>query len=136
MTAAERDAKHPDRPLDVLQRLLAHVFEGKVEPIADVVAHRAGDGDAAGRGDAFQPRRHIHAVAENVVALDDDVADIDADAELNAAAFRNISVALAHLALDFGGAGNRIHHARELDQHAVAGQLDDAAPDARRSWRR
>ena len=30
------------------------------------------------------------------------------------------------LPLDFGGAGDRIHHARELDQHAVAGQLDDA----------
>ena len=46
---------------------------------------------------------------------------------------RNVGVALAHLALDFGGAGDRIHDARELHQHAVAGQLDDAALDARRS---
>ena len=87
----------------------------------------ARDGDAAGRGDALQPRGHVHAVAENVVALDDDVADIDADAELDAAAFGHVGVALAHLALDFSGTGDRIHHARELDQHAVAGQLDDAA---------
>ena len=40
---------------------------------------------------------------------------------------RHVGIALAHLALDFGGAGHRIHHARELDQHAVAGDLDDAA---------
>ena len=39
---------------------------------------------------------------------------------------RHIGVALAHLALDLGGAGDRVHHARELHQHAVAGQLDDA----------
>ena len=124
--ASERQAKHPDRPLDVLQRLLADVFKGEIEPIAEVVAHRARDGDAAGRRDALQPGGHIDAVAENVVALDDDIADIDADAEFDAAAFRDIGVALAHLALDLSGAGDRIHHARKLDQHAVAGQLDDA----------
>jgi len=28
--------------------------------------------------------------------------------------------------LDLSGAANRIHHARKLDQHAVAGGLDDA----------
>ena len=39
----------------------------------------------------------------------------------------HVGIALAHAALDLGGAGDRVHHARELDQHAVAGQLDDAA---------
>ena len=29
--------------------------------------------------------------------------------------------------MDFGGAGDRVDHARELDQHAVARELDDAA---------
>ena len=32
-------------------------------------------------GQAFQPRRHIDAVAEQVAIPDHDVADIDADAE-------------------------------------------------------
>ena len=79
-----------------------------------------------GCGDAFEARRDIHAVAEDVVALDDDVAEIDADAELDAPVLRHIGVALAHAALDLGGAGDRVHHARELHQHAVAGELDDA----------
>ena len=35
--------------------------------------------DAAGLGDALDPRRDVDAVAEDVVALDDDVADIDPD---------------------------------------------------------
>ena len=117
----------PHRPLDVLQRLLAHVLEGEVEPVADMVAHRAGDGDAARPGDALEPRRDVDAVAEDVVALDDDVAEIDADAELDAAVLRHVGVALAHPALDLGGAGDGVHDARELDQHAVAGELDDAA---------
>ena len=79
-----------------------------------------------GCGDALEPRRHVDAVAEDVVALDDDVAEIDADAEFDAAVLRHVGVALAHPALDFGGAGDRVHDARELHQHAVAGQLDDA----------
>ena len=34
----------------------------------------------------------------------------------------------SHLALDVGRARDRVHDARELHQHAVAGELDDAAP--------
>ena len=113
--------------LDVLQRLLAGVLEGEVEPVADMIAHRCRDADAARLGDALQARRHIDAVAENVAVLDDDVAEIDADAELDAAVLRHVGVAAGHAALDFGGAGDSVHHAREFHQHAVAGQLDDAA---------
>ena len=85
------------------------------------------DADAARLGHAFQPRGDVDAVAEDVVALDDDVAEIDADAELDAAVLRHIGVALGHAALHLDRAAHRVDDAGELDQHAVAGGLDDAA---------
>ena len=123
----EGDAVDPDRPLDVLQHLLAHVLEGELEPVADVIANRARDGDAAGNGDAFQARCYVDAVAENVVGLENHVADIDADAKQDAALFRHSGVALSHSALHLGGTGDGVHDARKLREHAVTGQLDDAA---------
>ena len=39
------------------------------------------DADAAGLGQRLQPGRDIDAVAEEIAALDDDVAEIDADAQ-------------------------------------------------------
>ena len=77
-------AKNPDRPFDVLQMLLAGILEGDVQPVADMFAGGCRDADAARLGDVLQPRRHIDAVAKDVAVLDDDVAEIDADAELDA----------------------------------------------------
>ena len=77
------------------------VLEHEVELVADIFAHRARHRDPAGLGDAFDPRRDIDPVAENVVALDDHVAEIDADAELDPPVLGNVGVAVAHLALDF-----------------------------------
>ena len=45
-----------------------------------------------------------------------------------AARRRHVGVAPRHAALDFRRAANRVGDALELDQHAVAGRLDDAAP--------
>ena len=41
---------------------------------------RTGDQDAAGFADTLEPRRDIDALAENVVALNQDIAEMDADA--------------------------------------------------------
>src|SRR5262249_48657950 len=76
-------------------------------------------------GDALDPRRDIDAVAIDVAILEDDVPDIHPDAELDSPLFRHIDVPFAHLALDLRRAGHGVHDARELDQHSVAGELDD-----------
>ena len=86
-----------------------------------------GNADAAGVGDAFQPGRDIDAVAKNVVVVDDDVADMDADAEFDAFCLGDVDIAQAHRALHLDRAAHRVHRAAELDQHAVAGGFDDAA---------
>jgi hypothetical protein len=70
---------------------------------------------------------HIHAVAVNVVALDDHVANVDADTEADASRLGQVRLPLRHTALDCDRAGDGIHHASELAQRAVAHELDDAS---------
>ena len=75
----------------------------------------------------FKPCGDVHAVAENIVAVNNDVADIDADAEDDAFLVRNGSVSFDHLALDGHGAGDRVDDAGKIHQQPVAGGFDDAS---------
>ena len=92
-----------------------------------MVADRARYADPARFGDPFQSCRDIHPVAMDVVALDDDVAEVDADPEYDPLFFRGRHVAFGHSPLHRDRAGDGLNHARELDEDAVAGRLDDAA---------
>jgi hypothetical protein len=121
----------PDGPRDILERLLAHVFEGEVEAARRILLDAGRDADAARLGQAFEPRRHVHTVSEDVAILDDDVANVDADAELDATVQRQRGVAFGHCRLHHGCTTQRVDDAGEFDQHSVAGRLDDAASMAR-----
>ena len=79
-----------------------------------------------GSASTLETRRDVDAIAEDIVVLDDHVAQIDADAELDPSRRRHIGIAQRHPALDFGGARHGVNDAAELDQHAVTGRLDDA----------
>ena len=94
---------------------------------ADVVMNRVGDEHSAGIGQGFDPRSDIYAVAVEIVALDDHVAEIDADAEFDTPFSGNVSVALCHVALHLDRTANRIDNTSELDQCAMAGGFDEAA---------
>jgi hypothetical protein len=72
-------------------------------------------------------RGDVYAVAINVVAVGDHVAEIDPDAKSQAALLGEIQIAVGHPALNFAGAAHRIDDAGEFRQHAVAGGLDDPA---------
>ena len=64
---------------------------------------------------------------KDVAVLDDDVADIDADAKLDAAVRRQSGVAFGHHRLHLARAAQCVDDAGEFDQEAVTGGLDDAA---------
>jgi hypothetical protein len=81
----------------------------------------------AGLGYALQPSSNVDAIAEDVVVVDDDVADMDADAELDHLILRHGGILLGHTALDFNRAAHGINGAGKLNQHTVTGRLDDAA---------
>ena len=86
-----------------------------------------GQTDSTGLGDAFQSRGDVDAVAHQVaVALLDHVAQMDADAKLDAALRRKASVALDHAVLHLDGAAHGIDHAAKLDDAPVAGALHHA----------
>ena len=117
----------PHRPGDVLDLLLAQILEDEGQPVAHVVVDRIGDEHPAGIGQGFDPRGDVDAVAIEVVALDDHIAEIDADAQLDAVVRRDARVPLGHRLLHLDGAAHRIDDAGKFHQHAVAGGLDDAA---------
>jgi hypothetical protein len=115
------------RTSDVLDLLLAQILERHIELVAHLVAHNLADADPAGLGKGFEPRGDIDAIAVDVARFDDDVAEIDADAELDARCLRDAVIAQCHLALQFDRAAHCIDNAGKLDQEPVAGGLDDAA---------
>ncbi len=72
----------------------------------------------------LQPRRDIDPVAEDVLAIDDDVAEIDADPELDRLLGPRL-VEGRHGALDGDRTIDRVHGAGKFNQRAVAHSLDD-----------
>jgi hypothetical protein len=111
---------------DVLDPLRAEELAAEGYLVFDVIECRAGDVNRAGSGQVFQPCGDVHAVAVDILLFEDNVAEIDADAELNPLVLRGSRVALGHTLLHFDGATHCLDDARELDEDAVTGGLDDA----------
>ena len=70
------------------QRPLALIFEYKIESISDMVADGSRNRNPTWFGNPFQPGSHVHTVPENVITINDHIADIDADAILDPALLR------------------------------------------------
>ena len=121
---------------DVLKRPLAEVDKVRVDSAANMIVGGAGDANAARFRDALQTRRDVDAVAENILALDQHVAEMDAHAVDDAASLRGSGVALDHHLLDrhrtFDGGDN----GGKLEQQTVAHGLDDPPAETRNDWNR
>ncbi len=116
----------PHGPRDVLQRLLAAIRKFRLDAAADMLIGRSRNADAAGFGDPFEPRGDVDAVADQVVALDDHVAKVDADTVDETPLNGNASVALGRHPLNCECAFDRRDDGREFDEDAVAHRLEDA----------
>lgn len=79
-------------------------------------------------GDALKPCRVVYPIAVNVVIINDDIAEIYANPKFDPVIDTDLVVPLAHAALHLDGASYNVNHGRKLNQHAVSGRLDDAAP--------
>ena len=85
---------NPDRSFDVLELRRAEISDRHIEPAAHLAIGVLGQTDRAGRGDPFQSRGDVDAVAHQIaVALLDDVAQMNADPEFDAALRRQAGVA-------------------------------------------
>ena len=94
-----RRAVHPDaigayRPIDVLDLLLAREVHGQRQLTLQVIEGGAGDEHAAGLADLLEACGDIHPVPEQILPVDDDVAEIDADPQHDAARSGNVRLAL------------------------------------------
>ena len=116
-----------DRPGDVLDPLLAEIPARQVELVGDALVHHIGEADAARLGQSLEPSGDVHPVAEDVAIVEDHVAEVDAYSIADAARLRHLGLAVGHRGLDRDGAFDGVDHARELDQQAIAGGLDDMA---------
>jgi hypothetical protein len=121
------DSEDPHWPCDVLELLFACVLEGDIELAPNLPVRIFGDTNATGLRQSLQTRCHIHAIAENVISIDDDIADIYAYPELDALLIWHLGIALGHPALDIKSAAQCVHYAAKLSQHPVPGVLDDPA---------
>ena len=122
----EPDLENVYRPGQVLDLPRAQVPVAKRQLGFDLVEDLARNADTAGLGEPLQTRRDVDAVAVDVVVLDDDVAEVNADPEGDATLLGNGFVTFGDAPLDVDGALDRLDDARELDQNAVAHELDDA----------
>ena len=84
-----------------------------------------GDANPARLGDALETHGDVDAVTEDIVLIDDDIADVQADPELDLGVRRDSIVLRRHAALNLDRAARGIDRTGRLDQHAVAGGLDD-----------
>src|SRR5689334_929430 len=69
--------------------------------MAQVIVDTPGNADLAALDQPFEPSSDVYAVAENIVVLDHDVADIDANPEAHPPPFRLTFVRLPKRRLDF-----------------------------------
>ena len=87
-----------------------------------------GKTDCSRLANTLQSRGDIDSVAHQIaVGLLDDVAEVNADTELDAAFGRQARIAFDHAVLQFNRATHGVDHAAELDKNPVPGALDDAA---------
>ena len=117
----------PHRPRNVLELPFACILEGDIKLALDLPVHFSGDANAARLRQALQTRCHIHVVAENVTSIDDDVAGVDSNPELDALLIRHLGVSLGHPTLNIKSAADCVHYAAELSQQPITGVLDNTA---------
>jgi hypothetical protein len=114
------------RLADVLDTVPAGGGEGEVELAPDLVVDAARHPDPARLAQALDPRGDVDAVAEYGLAVDDDIAQVDADTVADAPVLGQVGVAGLHRPLDrhrrLDGAGD----AREFHDRTVALEVDEA----------
>jgi hypothetical protein len=118
----------PHRFGNVLELRRTKIGDREIEPRSHLTVGVLGKTDAARLGQALHSRGNVDAVAHQIaIALFDDVAQMYADAKLDAAFGRHAGVTLDHTVLHFDCQTHRVHDAAELHNGSVAGALDDAA---------
>src|SRR4030095_10597737 len=103
------------RTRDVLDVLLAELLEGEAQFVENLIADHPAHAEPARLRQGLQAARDVDPVAEDVVAVDDDVADVDPHAKLETQIGRDAGIAFGHSALHIDGAADRFDDAGEFE---------------------
>ncbi len=109
---------------DILEALRPKVFPGDLDLSPNLPIGVIGYANATRLCNALQPCGNVNAVAEDIVFIDDDVADMNTDPEFDSDSCA-VTILLAMTRWTSTAAANGIDGAGEFDKHAVAGGLDD-----------
>ena len=124
---SQHDAIGFDWLRQVLHALFAERLEAEGQRLLDLPRHLGRDADAARLRQLLEPGRYVDAFAVAVVAVDDHLAEVDADPELEPRILGNAGVPLAQATLQCNSAFDRVNDAAELGEQPVAHQLENAA---------
>ena len=117
----------PDRLGDVLELGRAEIRDRPIEPTFHLPIGLFGEANRARLANPFEARGDIDAIAHQIaVGLLDHVAEMDPDAELDAAIFRHSGAAFGHAGLHLDRATHGVDHAAKFDEESIAGAFDDA----------
>jgi hypothetical protein len=95
--------------------------------VPDLIVDGSRDANAAGLGQGFEARGYVDAVPQQIVALNDHVADMDADAKLHLLGGRLVHVLAGQRLLHRDRAFDGIDRAGKVGNNAVPGSIKDPA---------
>jgi hypothetical protein len=113
--------------LNVLDLQFPKVIKDKVELADDLFENAGGDQNASRLRHCFQAGRNVHSVAEDVVTIDDDIAEIDASALLDAPLLGSVGLSFRDCSLYSHGTVKGIDDAAEFHKQAIPSGLNDAS---------
>lgn len=131
-----RRRKRLDRPFDVLEPQTAEFLEARIYAPDHGLVDRARDQDSARRHLGFQARRDVHPVAEQIVALNNQIAEMQPRAEQNDMVLGLAAAMVENRLVEFNHGRQCLDGAGEFDQDTVTRQLDDAPATPRQTGMR
>src|SRR5258706_702275 len=114
--------------VDVLQPLLAQIGELDLDLASNLIVRRRRDADTSRLSNALKPRGDVDTVPEDVVALYQDVTEIDANPEQHSAINGHPFVPLVHHRLHGYCAFDRVNDRGKLKPNAVTCGLHKSTP--------
>jgi hypothetical protein len=119
---------HPDRLCDVLDLLIAQIVEPQRQLVAEVIPRDGRDADRPRLSEGFKASSDVDPVAEQILAVDHDIADMHTNAELHRLVGGTAGVFGSERCLHRDGTSDGIDRAGEVGDDAVTSGVEDAAP--------
>jgi hypothetical protein len=120
------NGKRANGHLDILEIHLAERLERKRQFVADLIVNTSRNADAARLGSGLQAGGNIDAIAKEIIAVEHDVAEVDADPESDLAVGRQLIVAGAQCSLNVGRAAHSFDGTGKFGKDGVARGIEDA----------